>query len=64
MLCSPFDDDGMVLGTVEQALQLFQSFRGRKKVKFGLYNFGMNHAQECNLLEKRKSEKIFSSLDV
>ena len=53
MLCSPFGGDGMGLGMVEQALQLFQGFRGREKTKFGLYSLDMNHAQECNLVQKR-----------
>lgn len=52
MLCSPFDDVRIILGTVEQALQLFQGFRRRKKVKVSLYSLDMNHTQECNLLQK------------
>lgn len=44
MLFPPIDDDGMFLGTVEQALQFFQYIRGRKKAKFGLHSLDMNLA--------------------
>lgn len=44
------------LGTVEKTLQLYQDFRERRKAKLGLCSLYMNHAQECNLMKKKKKK--------
>lgn len=58
MLSSTDDDDGMVLGTGEKTLQVFQDFMEKKKAKLGLWRFYLNHAQEYNL----KKNHILSHL--